>query len=200
MSVAGDLLAVQRRIDEIAGTPGFAGSAFRNATALPTGFTLQAMPLAPATLPTLPRTVAASPAQAAHFGALVRGDVARLARESAALAGVDPALVGAVIEVESGGDASATSPVGAAGLMQLMPQTAQALGVSNPYDPAQNVRAGASYLRQLLDRFHGEIPAAVAAYNAGPGAVERFGGVPPYHETAVYVARVMEAYRAARTR
>ena len=83
----------------------------------------------------------------------MQGGVARLARESAAAAGVDPALVGAVIEVESGGDASATSPVGAAGLMQLMPQTAQALGVSNPYDPAQNVRAGASYLRQLLDRF-----------------------------------------------
>ena len=105
-----------------------------------------------------------------------------------------------MIVVESGGNASATSGAGAAGLMQLMPATAQALGVTNPYDPAQNVRGGATYLRQLLDRFGGEVPTAVAAYNAGPGAVERFGGIPPYTETQTYVARVMDAYRAARLR
>jgi soluble lytic murein transglycosylase-like protein len=120
----------------------------------------------------------------------------RMVRREAASAGVDPSLVAAVARTESGLDPRATSPAGAAGLMQLMPATAQALGVADPYDPVANIRGGAIYLRELLARFGGDIALAVAAYNAGPGAVERFGGVPPYAETRRYVARVMEAYRA----
>ena len=120
----------------------------------------------------------------------------RLVRREAAAAGVDPSLVAAVARTESGLAPRATSPAGAAGLMQLMPATAQALGVADPYDPVANVRGGAIYLKELLARFGGDVALAVAAYNAGPGAVERFGGVPPYTETRRYVARVLEAYRA----
>jgi soluble lytic murein transglycosylase-like protein len=124
----------------------------------------------------------------------------RLVRRASAGTGVDPALVSAVARTESGLDPGATSPAGAIGLMQLMPATAQAFGVADPYDPAANVRAGAAYLRELLGRFGGDVPTAVAAYNAGPGAVERYGGVPPFEETRRYVARVMATFRAERQR
>jgi soluble lytic murein transglycosylase-like protein len=103
--------------------------------------------------------------------------------------------VAAIATTESGGDPNARSAVGAQGLMQLMPATARSLGVADPFDPVQNVRAGATYLRTLIDRF-GNLRSAIAAYNAGPGAVARFGGVPPYAETRVYVERVLDAYRA----
>jgi hypothetical protein len=108
---------------------------------------------------------------------------------------LDPKLVRAMIQVESGYNPSAVSRKGAVGLMQLMPTTASSLAVSNPYDPDENVRGGTAYLRRMIDRFEGRLELAVAAYNAGPGAVERHGGIPPYRETRDYVRRVLALYR-----
>lgn len=114
---------------------------------------------------------------------------------NAAKWGVDKALVKAIVANESGFDPNATSPAGAQGLMQLEPATAAGLGVSDPYDPIQNLSGGTRYIRGLLDRFHGDLRRAVAAYNAGPYAVEKYGGVPPYAETRAYVQAVLQSYR-----
>jgi soluble lytic murein transglycosylase-like protein len=121
--------------------------------------------------------------------------IERLVSLNANAWGVDPALVKAIIANESGFDASATSPTGAQGLMQLEPGTAAELGVGNAYDPAQNIWGGTRYVRGLLDRFNGDLRLAVAAYNAGPGAVEKYGGVPPYAQTQAYVQNVLDTYR-----
>lgn len=109
---------------------------------------------------------------------------------------VDADLVRAVIEVESGWDPRAVSPKGAVGLMQLMPDTAREVGVQDPLDPYQNVFGGTAYLRRLLDTFDGDLRLALAAYNAGPGAVRRHGGVPPFQETQRYVEKVLNRYFA----
>jgi soluble lytic murein transglycosylase-like protein len=134
-----------------------------------------------------------------RFGLLVRGtarqdDIEALIGANAATYSIDPALVRSIVDAESGFDPRATSTAGARGLMQLMPETAQSLGVVDAYDPAENLRGGTRYLRGLLDRF-GDVRLAVAAYNAGPAAVERFGGVPPFPETQAYVRRVLTRYR-----
>lgn len=112
--------------------------------------------------------------------------------------GLDPAVLHGLIQQESGFDPGATSGAGAVGLTQLMPATAASLGVTDPRDPAQSIEGGARYLSQMMARFGGDTTKALAAYNAGPGAVERYGGVPPYAETQGYVAKVLayaNAYR-----
>jgi soluble lytic murein transglycosylase-like protein len=114
--------------------------------------------------------------------------------------GIDPALLAGLVKQESGFKADAGSPAGARGLTQLMPATAAGLGVTNLLDPVQSLEGGAKYLRAQLDAFGGDVTRALAAYNAGPGAVKRYGGVPPYAETQNYVRAVQAnaaAYRAA---
>ena len=132
---------------------------------------------------------AAHTTQRMSQGSAVTVSVAQVEREY----GLPSGIVDAVMYQESRGRMNAVSPKGALGLMQLMPGTAAQLGV-NPYDADQNIRGGARYLRQQIDRF-GSIPLALAAYNAGPGAVLRYGGIPPYRETQNYVATILSRWQ-----
>ena len=119
-------------------------------------------------------------------------DYDALIRTHAEANGLSTDLLRAIIQIESGFNPRAVSPKGAMGLMQLMPATAAEYGVLNPFDPAENIRAGAAYFRQLLDRYEGKVELALAAYNAGPTAVDRYGQkVPPYRETQNYVRRIV---------
>jgi hypothetical protein len=112
-------------------------------------------------------------------------------REISGRHGVDPGLVQSVIRAESAFNPHAVSIKGAQGLMQLMPRTAQSLGVRNSFDPRENIEGGVRHLRYLMDRFPGNLPLAIAAYNAGEGAVQRYQGIPPYAETQQYVQKVL---------
>ena len=128
---------------------------------------------------------------------LERGQYAELIDAIAADNGVDPALVRAIIRAESNFDKRAISRKGAQGLMQLMPGTAGRYAVGNAFDPAENIRGGVRHLRSLQDQFPGQLHLAIAAYNAGEGAVSRYKGIPPYAETRQYVARVLRLYDQA---
>ena len=121
-----------------------------------------------------------------------------MVQKAATAAGVDPALFDALIASESGYDPNARSRAGAMGLSQLMPGTAKSLGVENPFDPWQNLQGGARYLAQMMSKFK-DPKLALAAYNAGPGAVERAGGIPNYKETQGYVEKVMRLYELRRS-
>jgi len=171
-------------------------------TALQTG-TVQVSPAATAPVATTATTAAPATSFASQLAAAsapaptptsVAGDTTQydaLIQASAARNGVDPALLKALIRAESNFDPNAGSPAGAQGLTQLMPGTAAGLGVTDVHDPAQAIEGGAKYLRSQLDAFGGDETKALAAYNAGPGAVTRYGGVPPYAETQQYVQRVL---------
>jgi soluble lytic murein transglycosylase-like protein len=127
------------------------------------------------------------------------GQYDSIIERAATSASVEPNLLRAVIVVESGFNSRAVSKRGAVGLMQLMPATATRFGVSNPYDPLQNVHGGARYLKFLIDRFGQDVRLALAAYNAGEDAVDRNGGqIPPFSETMAYVPRVMKIYQMLR--
>ncbi len=120
--------------------------------------------------------------------------LASLIEEASRAHSVDPRLVAAVARRESAFDPDAVSRVGAGGIMQLMPDTARLLGVSDVFDARQNVFAGTRYLRTLLDTYKGDLDLALAAYNAGPKAVDKYNGIPPYRETKAYVAAVRATY------
>ena len=198
MDVFADIAAVQNRIAEITGAfappnpPAASGAGaprFANALAdalRPANPTQGLQPGGPDAPGSGAAPAAAAPVPPEQIAALVE--------QNARTWQVDPALIKAVIANESGFNANATSSAGAQGLMQLMPATAASLGVRDPYDPAQNVAGGTHYLRGLLDRFGGDKRLAIAAYNAGPGAVEKYGGVPPYAETRNYVQNVLASY------
>ncbi len=121
-------------------------------------------------------------------------DVNQIVTEAAARHEIDPDLINSVIRAESGFNPKAVSRKGAQGLMQLMPETASQLGVGDAFEPAANVDGGTRYLSELLQQYQGDMAKALAAYNAGPQRVAQYGGVPPYHETHAYVARVIRDY------
>jgi soluble lytic murein transglycosylase-like protein len=134
----------------------------------------------------------------ASEGAPQSGEYETLIAQAAQRNGLDPAVLHGLIQQESGFDPSAQSSAGASGLTQLMPGTAASLGVANPLDPSESIEGGARYLSRLMSQFGGNTSEALAAYNAGPGAVSQYGGVPPYAETQSYVTKVLgyaESYR-----
>jgi soluble lytic murein transglycosylase len=138
-----------------------------------------------------PRAAPRAAASALPGGSWMTGYVDRVSRANA----LPPALVHAIIKAESNGQRNAVSRKGAKGVMQLMPFTSKRLRVADPFDPIENIEGGIKYIKELLVTFEGNLTNTVAAYNAGPAAVRKYGGVPPYQETRLYVRRVMDLYR-----
>jgi soluble lytic murein transglycosylase-like protein len=127
---------------------------------------------------------------------LPSAELSHLVEQTASRLQVDPQLVHAIIKVESEYDPNAVSRKGAMGLMQLIPETAQRFGVENPFNPKENIEGGVGYLRHLLNLFGGDLSLSLAAYNAGEGAVQRFGGIPSFSETRDYVRKVTNVYQS----
>lgn len=152
------------------------------------------IPFVPPVLEPLPDQPA--PSIAEPGGDVGYADVREIIRVEAEKQGIDPLFVECIVRQESNFDPNATSYVGAMGLMQLMPETAADLGVEDPYDPAQNVAGGVRYIADLLAAYGGDHQMALAAYNAGPGNVEHYGGIPPFEETQNYVARIYADYQS----
>jgi soluble lytic murein transglycosylase-like protein len=170
-------------------------SASTTASQMPAGdfaAALQAATAADASSPTAAQSE--SVAGAAGAG----GEYDSVIEQAAERYGIDPAVLHGLIQQESGFDPNAQSSAGASGLTQLMPGTASSMGVANPLNPTESIEGGARYLSQLMSQFGGNTEDALAAYNAGPGAVQQYGGIPPYAETQSYVSKVLgyaEAYR-----
>ena len=186
--------AVVARVNELHALIGVRPPAPTGATS--STFATQLAGATTATATAAPAASAAAPAAVSELPADVPfgAEITAAAKKH----GIDPALLAGLVKQESGFNPNAGSPAGARGLAQLMPGTAAGLGVTNVLDPLQSLDGGAKYLRQQLDAFGGDVTKALAAYNAGPGAVQRYGGVPPYAETQHYVQVVQE--NAARYR
>lgn len=197
--------AIQARISEIQRRFGIEGSVPGMASNFQRTLTAElkkkeeAVPAQKTAAGTAAKIDAGAAQATSHVGASVElsgasNETAHFIREAAAKYGLDSRLVAAVAEAESNGNQSEVSDAGAVGVMQLMPDTAAALGV-NPYDEKQNIEGGAHYLKQMLDAFGGDMKKAIAAYNAGPQAVKDYDGVPPYAETQNYVNKVLDLYQ-----
>ncbi len=153
--------------------------------------TFEAIPDPPAPESSAPRAAALAAGSPAH---LTPGDIHEMLTQAGAAHNIDVDLLASLVNAESGGNVHAVSRTGAQGLMQLMPGTASSLGVKDSFQPEQNVRGGSAYLDSLLTRYHDSLSLALAAYNAGPAAVDKYHGIPPYSETRAYVARVIHEF------
>jgi hypothetical protein len=154
---------------------------------------VESVPDPPATAD-IARSASPVPSPAVSDKKLSQADLAEMLARAGHEHNLDVDLLASLVKAESGGNPRALSQAGAQGLMQLMPETASGLGVHDSYKPDQNVRGGSTYLDSLLIRYHDNLALALAAYNAGPAAVDKYHGIPPYHETRTYVARVIHEF------